>query len=91
MIWTYPAPAARAQEPQVSKDSDGDGLVDFDENERFRTAPNNKDSDKDGVPDKEDIESTRRSRPGATRLLDVALLKWRELHTHCAHGVKLAR
>jgi hypothetical protein len=56
-IWTYPAPNARAQEPEVAGDSDGDGVVDFDETERFHTNPNNKDSDKDGVPDKEDIES----------------------------------
>jgi len=36
-------------------DSDGDGLVDFDERERFHTNPNNPDSDGDGVPDKADI------------------------------------
>lgn len=57
MIWTYPAPVPQAQEPEVTKDSDGDGVVDFDETERFRTNPNKKDSDSDGVPDKEDIES----------------------------------
>ena len=36
-------------------DSDGDGLVDFDERERFHTDPLNRDSDGDGVPDKADM------------------------------------
>ncbi len=36
-------------------DSDGDGLVDFDERERFHTNPNNSDSDGDGVKDKADM------------------------------------
>ena len=36
-------------------DSDGDGLVDFDEINRFHTDPQNPDSDYDGVPDKADV------------------------------------
>ncbi len=37
------------------QDSDGDGLVDFDERGRFRTDPQNPDHDGDGVPDKADM------------------------------------
>ena len=48
---------ARKQEPGVTKDSDGDKVVDFDETERFRTDPGKKDSDADKVPDKRDIAS----------------------------------
>ena len=36
-------------------DSDGDGLVDFDERNRFGTEWNNPDTDGDGVPDKADM------------------------------------
>jgi formylglycine-generating enzyme required for sulfatase activity len=36
-------------------DSDGDGLVDFDERERFQTKPDDPDTDDDGVPDKADM------------------------------------
>jgi hypothetical protein len=58
MIWTYPNhPAVAHQEPEVSKDTDGDGVFDFDETERFRTNPNNQDTDRDGVRDKQDIAS----------------------------------
>ncbi len=45
----------RVDEPELSVDSDNDGIVDFDETQRFRTNPNNPDSDSDGVPDKADI------------------------------------
>ena len=43
------------QEPAVMQDSDGDGVVDFDETERFHTKPDSNDSDNDGVGDKQDI------------------------------------
>jgi formylglycine-generating enzyme required for sulfatase activity len=41
--------------PDTMQDSDGDGLVDFDERERFHTEPLNPDTDGDGVPDKDDM------------------------------------
>lgn len=55
--WIGPAsaPGAREDEPSISTDSDGDGIMDFDEKFRFKTDPNNNDSDGDGVPDKNDI------------------------------------
>jgi hypothetical protein len=46
---------APSDEPGVAADSDNDGVVDFDETERFHTLPNSKDSDGDKVPDKEEI------------------------------------
>jgi hypothetical protein len=45
------------QEPSVTTDSDGDGVVDFDETQRFQTDPHNADSDDDKVHDKQDIAS----------------------------------
>lgn len=55
-LWLMPAkPKARQQEAGVTADSDGDGVVDFDETERFKTDPNDKDSDGDELPDKQDI------------------------------------
>ncbi len=57
-LWLMPAnPTVRKQEAGVTADSDGDGVVDFDESERFRTNPNDKDSDGDSLPDKQDIIS----------------------------------
>lgn len=57
-LWLMPANAVgRHQEPSVKTDSDGDGVVDFDETERFHTNPNEPDSDHDGVHDKQDIVS----------------------------------
>jgi hypothetical protein len=57
-VLSYPTqPAVARQERSVTADSDGDGVVDFDEIERFHTNPNNRDSDNDGVPDKQDIAS----------------------------------
>lgn len=57
--WFHWLPAGdivpRHQEPTVTLDSDGDGVVDFDETIRFATNPNNNDSDNDGVGDKRDI------------------------------------
>ena len=55
-LWLPPAGAAgRHQEPSIRTDGDGDGVVDFDETERFRTDPNRADSDGDRVRDKQDI------------------------------------
>lgn len=47
----------RSDEPEVSRDSDGDGVMDFDETQRFRTNPRAKDTDSDGVDDKQDIRA----------------------------------
>jgi hypothetical protein len=67
--WVGPAGAAGApnvqsDEPSIwetrgvtGKDSDGDGIIDFDETKRFKTDPNLKDTDGDRVPDKEEIRS----------------------------------
>jgi hypothetical protein len=58
VMYFLPAqPVARRQETTVTLDTDFDGVVDFDETERFHTDPHNRDSDGDGVPDKEDIAS----------------------------------
>lgn len=46
---------AEPGDPLVSMDSDGDGVMDFDELERFGTDPYNIDTDGDGLGDKEDI------------------------------------
>jgi len=46
---------SRRDEPGVSRDSDGDGLCDFDETERFGTDPNDTDSDDDNLDDKIDM------------------------------------
>jgi len=49
------APDVRSDEPEIWLDSDNDGIVDFDETERFDTDPTLADSDNDGVPDKQDM------------------------------------
>jgi hypothetical protein len=49
------APGVMADDPRITMHSDSDGIVDFDEVERFGTDPFNPDSDFDGVPDKEDM------------------------------------
>jgi hypothetical protein len=46
----------RLTDPDVDKDSDEDGIVDFDEKHRFGTNYKDKDSDKDGINDKAEIE-----------------------------------
>ncbi|MDH7485868.1 MAG: VWA domain-containing protein [Anaerolineae bacterium] len=55
--WVGPAsaPGVRSDEATVSADSDGDGIVDFDEINRFHTNPILPDSDEDWVQDKQDI------------------------------------
>jgi hypothetical protein len=57
--WVYYVPAGdftgRMQEATVTQDSDGDGVVDFDESQRFHTDPRSNDTDGDGVGDKQDI------------------------------------
>jgi hypothetical protein len=48
---------ARSDEPTIWMDSDGDGIVDFDEINRFHTNPYNPDTDGDGIDDKTEIRS----------------------------------
>jgi len=56
-VWVGPvsAPHARADEASIRIDSDGDGIMDFDERQRFHTDPLRADTDYDGVDDKNDI------------------------------------
>lgn len=49
------APGVRSDESEIWMDTDGDGIVDFDETQRFGTDPNDADTDDDGVLDKQDI------------------------------------
>jgi len=57
IFWVLPSSDydVSEDEPGISKDSDNDGIVDFDEEARFGTDPNHPDSDSDGVPDKQGI------------------------------------
>jgi len=45
----------RMRDSRIYDDSDNDGIVDFDEIERFHTNPNKADTDGDGIPDKMEI------------------------------------
>jgi hypothetical protein len=45
----------REDPPSMWRDTDGDGIVDFDEEKRFDCHMDQWDTDKDGVPDKNDI------------------------------------
>lgn len=54
---TTDAITARSDEPTLWLDSDGDGIVDFDETHRFHTDPLNPDTDGDGIDDKTEIRS----------------------------------
>jgi len=53
----------------VWTDTDGDGLVDYDETHRFRTDPNDPDTDDDLVPDKIDLREYRYDAGGRHRRL----------------------
>lgn len=55
--WVGPvrAPNAREDEESIWIDSDNDGIMDFDEQNRFFTDPFKKDSDNDGIDDKDEI------------------------------------
>jgi PKD repeat protein len=57
-VWIPPTGAtARSDESSMSLDSDGDGVIDFDEINRFGTDPHNPDTDGDLIPDKQEIMS----------------------------------
>lgn len=53
----------RKTDSRVHKDSDGDCIVDFDEDERFHTNKLKKDSDGDGIEDKVEIKSYTMKEP----------------------------
>lgn len=59
MVFSYYVPplyaSGRSANASVFNDSDGDGIVDFDEIQRFGTNPFNPDSDGDGINDYEEI------------------------------------
>ncbi len=59
LTWWHFLPAGnfvgRDQEASITQDADADGVVDFDETERFQTKPDDNDTDGDGVGDKQDI------------------------------------
>jgi hypothetical protein len=58
--WVLPANATGVmQEPEVTLDSDGDGVMDFDEIRRFHTDPFDPDSDNDKVGDYADIRASK--------------------------------
>jgi len=49
------APNVRSDEPGIWSDADGDGIMDWDEENRFHTMPTYADSDDDWVQDKRDL------------------------------------
>ena len=55
---TIPAGGQGADQGKVTADSDGDGVVDFDESDRFHTNVAAKDSDHDKLNDKQDIRAS---------------------------------
>jgi len=56
--WLIPSGVVATKDnPAIFEDSDGDGVVNIDESERFKTDPNIADTDQDGVNDKQDIAS----------------------------------
>lgn len=56
--WKISPDSIPVTDPDIDQDSDGDGIVDFDETNRFGTNPNDADSDEDDVPDKEDVRAS---------------------------------
>ncbi len=59
-VWVGPAnttgaPSVKSDDADLKLDSDGDGINDFDEINRFKTDPIYADSDNDRVPDKKEI------------------------------------
>ena len=59
-VWSYVAPPPtgipmRCDEAEISMDSDLDGIMDFDEVNRFNTDPNDPDTDGDGLNDMIDM------------------------------------
>ncbi|MFZ5858838.1 MAG: C39 family peptidase [Chloroflexota bacterium] len=55
---TSPDSVPTLNDPEINMDSDGDGIVDFDETNRFGTSPNDDDTDKDNLKDKNDLRAS---------------------------------
>lgn len=55
---TSPDSIPTLNDPEIGMDSDGDGIVDFDETNRFGTDPNDDDTDKDDLKDKDDLRAS---------------------------------
>ena len=55
---TSPNSIPTLNDPEIGMDSDGDGIVDFDETQRFGTNPNDEDTDKDNLKDKDDLRAS---------------------------------
>jgi hypothetical protein len=53
-----PASLPVFQEPEITMHSDSDGIVDFDETQRFATSPTDDDFDKDDLKDKDDVRAS---------------------------------
>jgi hypothetical protein len=59
LTWSIPtAPQPVSDEPEIAIDSDNDGLVDFDETQRFGTDPFDPDTDGDFVSDFVDVRAS---------------------------------
>ena len=61
IYWLMPdARVPMSEEPElaIQLDSDGDGVLDFDETERFGTLPDDPDFDKDNLKDKDDVRGS---------------------------------
>lgn len=56
--WKISPDSIPVTDPDINQDSDNDGIVDFDETERFGTNPNDPDTDKDDLEDKEDLRAS---------------------------------
>ena len=90
-VWPTRAqvPSPRNDEASVSADSDGDGIVDFDEINRFHTSAYSSDSDGDGVPDKKEIISYCFDAAGNNcinhRIGDVWTCKVKVTHDPCGY------
>lgn len=55
---TSPDSVPVLNDPEIGMDSDNDGIVDFDETNRFGTNPNDEDTDKDDLKDKDDLRAS---------------------------------
>lgn len=55
---TSPDSIPTLNDPEINMDSDGDGIVDFDETNRFGTNSNDEDTDKDDLKDKDDLRAS---------------------------------
>jgi hypothetical protein len=63
--------SARSDEPSIWSDADGDGIMDWDEQHRFPSSPNDPDSDDDWVADKQDMREYVFANDGSYNLRDA--------------------